>query len=103
MCRILIYDTVTFELVARKCDTSDCVNAVQFHPYSALLASCNGQRYFNLPKDNVSANECDSDSDSDEERLESKGDLNHNSGDGWSGLQLWAIGTECSNYSDLVT
>ena len=39
---ILIYDAMTFELVTCKDEGLDCVNAVAFHPFSALLASTTG-------------------------------------------------------------
>ena len=40
--RILVYDTASFELAACLDEGLDCVNAVGFHPYSALLVSTSG-------------------------------------------------------------
>ena len=60
--RVLLYDATTFELVAdRRHASGECVNTAAFHPFSALLLTCTGQRHFAVESDDSD----DSDEDHD--------------------------------------
>lgn len=55
---LVIYDAKKFDLIYEFKDDSDCVNSVQFHPFSSLVGTVTGQRHF-------IESESGSDSDSD--------------------------------------
>ena len=58
---MLLYDTSTFELVEKLNKGLTCVNAVGFHPFSALLVSTSGERQFDYVGEDSGT---DSDTDS---------------------------------------
>jgi hypothetical protein len=65
---VLLYNTSTFEQVEKLSKGLTCVNAVGFHPFSALLVSTSGERQFDYVGEDSGA-----DSDTDSEECESDG------------------------------
>ena len=53
---ILIYDTMTFDLIKSIKSSNECINSCCFHRFSSLLFSTSGQRHFNI-NDNDSDDE----------------------------------------------
>jgi hypothetical protein len=72
---VLLYNTSTFELVEKLNKGLTCVNAVGFHPFSALLVSTSGERQFDYVGEDSGT-----DSDTDSEVCESDGDRKRQDG-----------------------